>query len=164
MEDVIPAPLIYHHLVSQPVLPVQSLPLVRTPTVRPCAPPPAQPSSKVSPTLTTRSHGVQPVYTVYSTEQTPDAQPTQPGQLLPTMSHFCRNLGRASKEMSYVFRALSAGGSRERCALPPTTPVTSKTQSSCAFAALAWLPPAPTKAKLLYTRPSALYSEPELDR
>ncbi|KAI1794959.1 hypothetical protein LXA43DRAFT_1091537 [Ganoderma leucocontextum] len=154
MEDVVPAPLIYHHRVSQPVRPIQSLALVQTPTV------PAPPVQAVhTPPPAQSSSTVQPPSTVPSAEQILHAQPIQPGHLLPTISYFCRNLGRVSKEMAYLLRALSGVHARERCALPPTTPVVLKTQSSCASAALARLPPAPTKAKLPYTRPSALYAE-----
>ena len=156
MEDVIPAPLIYRHLASQPALTVQPSPLVRIPAVqtRPVhklrTPPPSQ-SSKAP-------------QTVPLAEQLLFGQPDQPGQLLPTMSYFCRNLGRVSKDMTHVLRALSAGRAREPCTLPTTTPITVKTQPSCPSAVLARPPPAPTKARLPYTLwSSVLYAESDLE-
>lgn len=143
MEDVIPAPLIYRHLASQPALTVQPSPLVRIPAVQtPPAhklrtPPLAQPSTVPR--------------TVPLAEQLLFGQPDQPGQLLPTMSYFCRNLGRVSKDMTHVLQALRGGSAREPCTLPPTTPITVKTQPSCPSAVLARPPPAPTKARLPYT-------------
>ncbi|KAM5539457.1 hypothetical protein V8D89_006909 [Ganoderma adspersum] len=149
MEDVIPAPLIYRQ--SQPVRTMHSIPLAWMPTV-PTSP--VQALHTPPPAQSSRAPSVVP-----PTEQLPLAQPIRPSQLLPTMSHFCRNLDRVSKDMAYVLRALSAVSARERCALPPMTPAPSKTQPSCPSAPLARPPPAPTKARLPYTRPSALYAE-----
>lgn len=162
-----PAPLVYHDLVSQPVQTAQSPPRARPPTI-PVSPAHAQelhplPSTQSFPTappaLAVRSPVFQPPSTAPSAKQVPHWQPTQPGQLPPTMSHFCRNLSRVSKETSDAFRAMSALRAPERRMFPPTTPPTPKAQSSSASTGLAWFPPAPTKGKLPYSWPSAIYAE-----
>ena len=159
MEDILPAPLIYGQSLSQLV---PSLPLVPTRTLAvPASPVQAMhvcPPSSPSLAFTLRSPVIQSPSPAPSLGEIRHAQPVQLGQVLPTMSYFCRNLTRVAKGMASALQALGSVRARDRCALPPTTPVPFKTRPSCPSAASVWLPPpAPTKARRAYARPSAVY-------